>query len=190
MRKKDDNKQHAICQSAKDLINSIGFAETSMSKIAKKAKVSPATIYVYFKNKEDLLNQLYLNVKRELWDGMLDGFSKDMPVELGFKLVLRNTFHYSINHPDNFTFYEQFANSPLINRVNIEKAHSYYQPVFDLLARGKREKILRDLPDEILISFAFHPMVQLAKGHVSGEFVLDSQMLESVLELAWDGVTV
>lgn len=189
MRKKDDNKEHAICQAAMELITSIGFAETSMSKIAKKANVSPATIYVYFKNKENLLNQLYLQTKRQLLDSMLKGFNQVMPIETAFKLILRNAFYYAVNHPNHFSFYEQFANSPLINRVNVEEAHRYYAPLFDLLAKGKSEKVFRDLPDEILISFSFYPMVQLAKGHVCGEFVLDEQMLESVLEMAWDGIT-
>ena len=36
-----------------------GFDGLSMQKLAKAANVSPATIYLYFKNREDLLNQLY-----------------------------------------------------------------------------------------------------------------------------------
>ena len=49
MRHKDENKNESIFQAAIDLINEIGLAETSMSKIAKKAKkanVSSSTIYV------------------------------------------------------------------------------------------------------------------------------------------------
>ncbi len=62
MRHKDDNKHQAICDAAIGLITANGFADTSISKIAKVANVSPATIYVYFENKEDLLNKVYLFV--------------------------------------------------------------------------------------------------------------------------------
>nr|WP_246869722.1 helix-turn-helix domain-containing protein [Priestia megaterium] len=44
---KDENKNESIFQAAIDLINEIGLAETSMSKIAKKANVSSSTIYVW-----------------------------------------------------------------------------------------------------------------------------------------------
>ncbi|MDB4867155.1 MAG: TetR family transcriptional regulator [Cohnella sp.] len=37
-----------------------------MSKIAKKAGVSASTIYVYFENKEDMLNKLYLSIKKKM----------------------------------------------------------------------------------------------------------------------------
>ncbi|WP_094092917.1 TetR/AcrR family transcriptional regulator [Paenibacillus physcomitrellae] len=40
-------------------MNEIGFAETSISKIAKKAGVSAATIYIYYENKEDMLSKIY-----------------------------------------------------------------------------------------------------------------------------------
>ena len=51
MRHKDDSKREAISNAAIELITTIGFANTSMSKIAKAANVSPATIYVYFEKK-------------------------------------------------------------------------------------------------------------------------------------------
>ncbi|MEP7039456.1 MAG: helix-turn-helix domain-containing protein, partial [Acidobacteriota bacterium] len=66
MRVKDDKKLQAICDAAIELITANGFADTSMSKIAKAAQVSPATIYVYFENKETLLNEIYLLVKQEM----------------------------------------------------------------------------------------------------------------------------
>ncbi|MFN0223999.1 TetR/AcrR family transcriptional regulator [Paenibacillus sp. KR2-11] len=46
------------------LLNEIGFSDISMSKIAKRAHVSPSTIYVYFENKEDMLSKLYSNGKQ------------------------------------------------------------------------------------------------------------------------------
>ena len=54
MRYKDEAKQDAIIEATVKLVNQIGFAATSTSKIAKKANVSSATIYIYYKNKEDL----------------------------------------------------------------------------------------------------------------------------------------
>ncbi len=189
MRRRDDKKHEAICNASLNLINSIGFAETSMSKIAKVAKVSPATIYTYFENKEDLLNQVYLLTKRKLRNGVLEGVNSNLEVEAAIKFILKNTFNYCINHPEFFTFHEQFANSPLINRVNVEEAYSYYKPIFDLLERGKKENIIKNIPDDIINAFTFFPMMQLAKGHLSGHFVLSKKDITTVVDLAWDAIT-
>ena len=52
MRKKDDEKQNNIKKAVIKLILEEGFQGTSMSKIAKEAGVSPATVYIYYQNKE------------------------------------------------------------------------------------------------------------------------------------------
>ena len=67
MRTRDQAKYDAIVKSSIQLINTIGFDGISISKIAKKAKVSPATIYIYFENKEDLFTKLYIDIREKKW---------------------------------------------------------------------------------------------------------------------------
>ena len=45
MRVKDEVKQDAIIEATIKLVNEIGFVSSSVSKIAKEANVSPATLY-------------------------------------------------------------------------------------------------------------------------------------------------
>ena len=59
MRMKDENKKAAITKAIIGLINEIGFANISMSKIAKATGLSAATLYVYYENKEDMLRKVY-----------------------------------------------------------------------------------------------------------------------------------
>lgn len=49
-------KKEQIIEAARALFYQFGFQKVSMDEIAKKANVTKKTIYVYFKNKEDLLN--------------------------------------------------------------------------------------------------------------------------------------
>ena len=65
MRYLDATKKEKIILAAIQLINEVGFAEITMSKIAQKAGVAPGTIYVYFENKDDMLKKLFLTVKEE-----------------------------------------------------------------------------------------------------------------------------
>lgn len=62
MRNKDELKQEAIIQATIKLVNKIGFVSSSVAKISKEANVSPATIYIYYKNKEDLLVSTYVEI--------------------------------------------------------------------------------------------------------------------------------
>jgi hypothetical protein len=60
---KSKEKRAALLQATLQLINQGGIQEASMAKVAKLANVSPGTIYLYFENKQDLVNQLYLSIK-------------------------------------------------------------------------------------------------------------------------------
>lgn len=190
VRRKDDKKHLAICNAAIELITTNGFADTSMSKIAKVANVSPATIYVYFENKEDLLNKIYLMVKKEKSVKMLKGVdNENVSVKETFKLVWENFYRYAIDNPVRFAFGEQFFNSPLVNRISKDAGLSYYQPMIDLFERGKRDGIFKNIPLELFSAFTFSPLMGLIKQHFSGEFLLNDEALETVFEIAWDAVT-
>jgi hypothetical protein len=52
----------AIKTATPGLVNHGGIQAPSMAKSGQSGNVSPATIYLYF-NKQDLVNQLYLDVK-------------------------------------------------------------------------------------------------------------------------------
>ena len=188
VRHKDDNKHQAICDAAIRLITENGFADTSMSKIAKAANVSPATIYVYFENKEELLKKIYLFVKQEMSAALLRGIEQNLPVAESFKILWNNFYNYATTNPVRFAFTEQFANSPLVDGCREESMH-YFQPLLALFLRGKAEKVFKDMALEIFIAFTFAPLTGLIKEHFSGRIVLDEKMLETAYEIAWDAVT-
>lgn len=190
MRLKDENKKKAICNAAIELITSEGFANTSISKIAKKANVSAATIYIYFENKEDLLNKLYLWIKQESSISFLKGFHEDLPVPEGIKILWFNIYHTIIAEPVKFAFGEQFANSPLVNRVSKTEGSKYYQPIYNLLKRGVDQRIIKDVPLEILSAYIFAPIMFLTKRQLSGEIMINEAILQETFGLTWDAITV
>ena len=54
MRTRDENKQDLIREKGLEMIVKEGFDGFSMQKLAKAAAVSPATLYIYFKNREEI----------------------------------------------------------------------------------------------------------------------------------------
>ena len=190
MRRKDDSKREAISNAAIELITTIGFAETSMSKIAKAANVSPATIYVYFENKEDLLNKVYLMVKRETSEAFLAGYDDSLSVEEGFRLIWENGFRYMLANPTRFAFSEQFINSPLVNRVSKEEGSEYFRAVISLFERGKKEGIFKDIPHSLFVAFFYAPPMMLGKQHHSGDVILDRELQQMAFEITWDALTI
>lgn len=188
MRHKDENKNEAIFQATIQLLNEIGFSDISMSKIAKRASVSPSTIYVYFENKEDMLSKLYTNVKQKLSSKVLAGIDDTVPVKTAFEMVLRNHIDFIFNHKDEFLFLEQFSNSPLIKNLCLEDHSWMFQPLFELVDRGRKQHLLKECDAMLLLVLLSAPITGLAKMHFNGEFELNEAIIRDLIEISWDAI--
>lgn len=59
MGKKYGEKRDLILQAAKEIFAEQGYHSSSISSIAQKANIGDGTVYLYFKNKEDILRTLF-----------------------------------------------------------------------------------------------------------------------------------
>ena len=101
MRKKDDEKVKSIKEAVIKLILQEGFHGTSVSKIAKMAGVSPATVYIYFENKEDMLHDIYLEYSEEIYDYLLDSIKRDMEGRQQIEVLIQKLLYLYIREPGN-----------------------------------------------------------------------------------------
>lgn len=60
-RRRKDSRPHEIIEATKKILESKGIKGLSTMKISKAAGVSEATLYKYFNDKNDLLNQVYVD---------------------------------------------------------------------------------------------------------------------------------
>lgn len=188
MRSLDLNKKEAVCKSAVRLINQLGFDGVSIAKIAKDAGVSPATIYIYFENKEDMLQKLYLELKQEMASFIIRDFKASKDYKANFKHLFYQHWFYFYQHPESFAFIEQFANSPLLTGSCAEAGQGFYQPIMEIIRQAQAAKAVKSLPQHVFNALVFTPLLQLAKLHASGRHQVQPQELEQVFEIIWSGI--
>ena len=162
MRTKDENKEQAIREKAIEMIVKEGFEGLSMQKLAKEANVSPATIYLYFKNKEDMLNQLYMGIEQLFSDEILKDFNPEMSLEEGMWIQWKNRFAYSRKYPYNFSFMEQFRSSPLINHKDIKES-PFKEAMAKFFMNALKRNEMKELPLEIFWSIGYGPLYSLIR---------------------------
>ena len=188
MRTKDDEKEAALFEATVKLVNEIGFASSSVSKIAKEACVSPATIYVYYKNKEDLLVSTYIGIKLDLSKALLRNFDDKLPIRDILRSVWYNMFEYISNNLEYYKFVEQFSNSPYSALVNKQEVEQYFEPLAKVLQTGIEQKIIKNVNFDILTAFMYHPITVLANPSLCTDFELTEENIETAFTLAWDAI--
>ena len=188
MRTKDDEKEAALFEATVKLVNEIGFASSSVSKIAREAGVSPATIYVYYKNKEDLLVSTYIEIKLNLSKALLGDFNDRLPIRDILRNVWFNMFEYISNHLEYYKFVEQFSNSPYSSLVDRQEVEQYFVPLVKVLQTGIEQKIIKNVNFDILTAFMYHPITVLANPGLCQDFELNEENIETAFTLAWDAI--
>src|SRR5690606_19425317 len=98
MRKRDESKAIIIKEKALEMVVKCGFDGFSMQKLAKKARISPATIYIYFKDKEDLILQLYQEENQKMTEATLKHFRPSMSFSEGLKVQWINRSRYCMEN--------------------------------------------------------------------------------------------
>lgn len=185
MRPRSEEKYHAILQATLRLVNTLGFHGISMSKIAKEASVSPATIYIYFENKEDLINQLYMQMKEVVARDMMKGVHAGMDTRHAFGLVWRNYYNSMLRYSGEFKFLEQFSNSPYITKVSREEGMRQFGPFIRFFQQGMAKGDLQTLTMNVIFAFFIAPIASLAKGVLATGHSLEESVLETVIENTW-----
>ncbi|SFD48929.1 transcriptional regulator, TetR family [Chitinophaga sp. CF118] len=165
MRVLNEAKKETVRDTALQMIVEEGFKGLSMQKLAKAADISPATIYIYYKDREDLLNQLYLYVYNTSNHSALENFSADMPFSEGMKVLWLNRFNYFTAHPYHSFFLEQFINSPLITAAVQLEDNTYRTQMKAFYSNAVKKGEVKKLDIEIYWSIAFSPLYQLIKFH-------------------------
>ena len=188
MRTKDDEKEAALFEATVKLVNEIGFASSSVSKIAKEAGVSPATIYVYYKNKEDLLVSIYIDIKLDLSKALLRDFDDSLPIRDILRNVWFNMFEYISNNLEYYKFVEQFSSSPYSSLVNKQEVEQYFVPIVKVLQTGIEQKIIKNVSFDILTAFMYVPITVLANPVKFPDFELSEENIETAFTLAWDAI--
>ncbi len=180
------DKRQAALEATLELIAEQGFQGTPMSQIAQKANIGVGTIYRYFSGKEELINELYIYIKKRMTEEILRSYSGDKPVSEGFQEVLKDIICYMTEHPAELSFHEQYANSPLITQATKEQGVQIMEPVKELFRRARSENLLKPLPDTILFMMVTGSVFSLAKlFHSEGRSVRNSDLTEET-QAIWD----
>ncbi|NEW80606.1 MAG: TetR/AcrR family transcriptional regulator, partial [Gelidibacter sp.] len=129
-RTKSNEKRIALLNATLYLVNNNGFHDAPMSKIAKMAGVSPATIYIYFENKQDLINQLYLENKTSFSEAAFKDYSLNLSVKNGFELIWRNIAQFKLTQAEEAIFLSQCENiNTMIDEESRQEGLKNLQPL-------------------------------------------------------------
>ena len=187
---KSQLKREALLNATISLVNNDGFHAAPMSKIAKMASVSPGTIYLYFENKQDLINQVYIEVKKAFTQFAFKDYKEHFPVEKGFKKIWKNIAEFKLKQVDEALFLSQCDNTPMIDESSRQEGLKHLRPLIELWERGITEGIIKPVSPYMLYAFTVYPIAFLMNMQQRAVFKLTQKHVDEAYEMAWNSIKI
>ena len=160
-RKKEPQNVHrkTISKAAQKLFYEKGIENTSMNDIAKEAGYSKATLYVYFKNKEELIGILVLESMQKLYDYIKLALEESSDTKERYKKICYGLVKYQ----EEFPFYFKLV----LETIQIDFATTHFLP------EEKETFLIGEEINDLLIDF-------LKQGIECGEIRSDIEVLPTI----------
>ncbi|NWK85006.1 TetR/AcrR family transcriptional regulator [Staphylococcus sp. GSSP0090] len=188
MRLQDDNKRTQIYDATAQLINELGFVNVSMSKIAKEAGISKANLYTYFNNKEDMFAETYIYFKKQMLSHCLEHIDDTASIQSSVMQFCSNLLDFIREDEVRFLFIEQCNSAPQLQNIEDETITELMTKNCALFQQGIDEKILKDVPPLLLISFCVYAITQIYREYNQDHSYLSEINFDDVFQMSWDAI--
>ncbi|NNL76198.1 MAG: TetR/AcrR family transcriptional regulator [Desulfobacterales bacterium] len=145
MRKDKNNKYYVILEGAVKVFARQGFNQSTVAQIAQEAGVADGTIYLYFKNKDDILVQFFSYRTKQVFDLFRAEVKKaDNSLDKLRNLIRRHLTEFQ-RDPDMAVVYqvETHQNSRLAESQIKEMSKMYQDLVSEIVEAGQQEGNIR-----------------------------------------------
>lgn len=185
-RPRSDEKRRAILEAALRTFAERGVANTPTSAISEAAGVAEGTLFTYFKTKAELINELYLEMRRD-FDRQLTDFPAGAEARIRLRYIWDKFLNLGIGQPERLTVLRQIRATGKLMKES-EKPGPLILETLNATREAVIEGGFRDAPVEFMV-------LQLrAHAEATIEFILvhpdrEAECRELGFDLIWKGLT-
>ena len=140
-----EQKREAILTATAELVATMGTS-APMAKIAKGAGLAEGTLFTYFASKDELLNQLYLEIKADLGDAILEAYPSNGSVRERYRHVWDRFIDWGAAHPTKRKAMRQLSISERITEDSRRRGGAAFRNVNAMLEQSLANGVLKDQP--------------------------------------------
>lgn len=146
---KKKDKYQQILDAAIKIFARHGYNNSTIAEIAREAGVADGTIYLYFKNKDDILCNFFTKKTKEVFKSFKDEVDKaDNALDKLRNLIYRHLSEFELNRDMAIVYQVETRQNRVLNGDLIrEMSRTYFELVSDIVKQGQKEGVIRrELP--------------------------------------------
>ncbi|SDC19548.1 TetR/AcrR family transcriptional regulator [Pedobacter soli] len=169
MRLRDTEKVQLVKQKAIELIVKDGLEGFSMNKLAKACQISVATLYIYYKDRDDLIVKITIEELESMTQGIMKDFSPEMSFEQGLHKQWENRYAFAKNHPQMNLFFDQLRSSSYQSTLLSDSISAFKMTMGQFMTNAIERGEIEEMPLDVYWSIAFAPLYNLIRLDQEGK---------------------
>jgi len=191
-RRRLNDKYQRILEAAIKVFAEQGFFQSTIAQIAREAGVADGTIYLYFKNKDDILVQFFNYKTKQVFSGFREEVNKgDNAVEKLRNLVRRHLAEFQRDRNMAILYQSETHQSMRMAEEQIREMSSMYLDIVaEIVEQGQQEGLMRkNLYSSLVKRFILGAVDEVINTwiHSGGDYDLVS-MADPLVDLFIEGV--
>jgi TetR/AcrR family fatty acid metabolism transcriptional regulator len=187
-----NNKYHQILEAAVKVFARQGFHQSTVAQIAKEAGVADGTIYLYFKNKDDILVQFFNFRAKQVFESFREEVDRaETSSDKLRNLVRRHLAEFQRDRDGAVVYQVETHQSSRLAEAQIKEMSKMYRDLIsEIIEQGQQEGTIRkDLYVGLVKRFIIGGVDEVINTwlHSDGEYDLVS-MADPLVELFMKGV--
>lgn len=187
-----NHKYHQILEAAVKVFARQGFHQSTVAQIAKEAGVADGTIYLYFKNKDDILVQFFSFRAKQVFESFREEVDRAQTSAGKLRNLVRRHLAEFQRDRDGAVVYqvETHQNSRMAEAQIREMSQMYRHLIAEIIEQGQQEGTIRkDLYVGLVKRFIIGAVDEVINTwlHSDGEYDLVS-MADPLVELFIKGI--
>jgi|SRR5690606_19417826 TetR/AcrR family transcriptional repressor of multidrug resistance operon len=183
------DKRTLILRAALELLASCGFHGFSMKQLAKRAGVAAGTLYLYFRDREDLIRQLHREIILIFAQHVLANHDPHAPLRQQYHQICCRFWQFCRDNPNMLMSKGQFDHLPPdVLRDHHEAAWQAFKPLTDLFDACRSAGLVKPFGNEVLATLGIDLFLNLASKLHRGVITVNERDLEAIIHASWDAI--
>lgn len=189
-REKDYSKIDKIFEATLRLVYDKGFAGIKLIEVARLSGIAIGTIYLYFKDKDDLINQLYQYMLRKKKQDINIDLDLNRHSEELIKELWMAYYESVFNDLKAADFFYQYQQSNALVKLINENDAFVFANLRRVLSKGVMEGRLKNMDEDILYTIMIGPIHELAKHALRNNFKATSEEKEELFNCLINSIKI
>jgi TetR/AcrR family transcriptional regulator, repressor of fatR-cypB operon len=179
------SKAERILDAALSAFDELGYGETPMPEIARRAQVAVGSIYRYFPSKEALVNVLYRREKRRFADALFAGVDLGGPPKAVFDAVWQRLGEFAEQSLTSLCFLELHHHETYLDSESLALGALVDQTVGELFTSWQRVGALRAGDPLLLLAQVFGCFAGAVRFYETTGRPITAALADLTSESAW-----